>query len=622
MQRDYLMRTNTMLASLAGLAVASASFGGMTIADLASEDSVFVFSVDNAAETKAAFDRTSLSDIWNDPQLQAWWTELQEDGAEDFAAELERLGLEPEDLKPPKGTLGVAAWFTDEPVDDTTFFIPLKHDVLIVAEYQDEAEAMVEKLVGALEIGEEDGEVELDIDGDVYTWSFVPLPEMEDDADDEWGEWEDDFGGAGPWEDGEVYEQMHMTERDGYVLLSSSRDALEDAVDRLGGGGKGGVLAENDDYNATAKMFGETAGHFAVLSAPVLEKMDAVDPDEAGAMMSGLTPIMLLDMLGIANVKGFGGGFALDTDDGIIETRYAALAPKKTGLLSLIGVEPIDTTAPAFISGDAASVSAFSVKYDQIFPLLNQMVASLPDDNEMKMQMQGQLPMAGAFLSPLLTNMGPETYVAQSFERPFSATSQKILVAIKAKDEPTLVQSISMLTMQMGMQPRAFQGGQIWEMPAGGLVPFEIAVGVGAGHAFFGETAGIENAMRQAGAGAAALNEEPGYAQAARTIDKASQSYSWADMPTAIEYMKWTTQNKRAIAEAQVEMQAQMWGGQMDEQMKQQMIDDMVAMQESPLDDFPAWDALIQNLGDSVGWMKETDQGFVGRYIILRPNAN
>lgn len=615
------MRTTTMLASVAGLAVASASLGDLTIADLANEDSVFVLSVDNAAETKAAFDRTSLSTIWNDPQLQAWWSDLQEDGAEDFAEELERLGLEPDDLKPPKGTLGVAAWFTDEPADESTFFIPLKHDVLIVAEYQDEAQEMVEKLVGALEVGEEDGEVELDIDGDVYSWKFVPLPEMED-ADDEWGEWEDDFGAAGPWEDGEVYEQMHMTEQDGYVLLSSSRDALEDALERLGGDGDGGVLAENEDYTATARMFGNTSAHFAVLSAPVLEKMDAVDPDEAGAMMGGITPIMLLDMLGLASVQGFGGGLAMDTDDGIIETRYAALAPKKNGLLSLIGVEPIDTSAPAFVSGDAASMSAFSVKYDQIFPLLNQMVASLPDDNEMKMELQGQLPMAAMFLSPLLTNMGPETYVAQSFDRPFSPTSQKILVAIKAKDEAALVQSITGVTMQMGMQARAFQGGQIWEMPAGGFMPIQIALGVGAGHAFFGETAGIENAMRQANAGAAALNEEPGFAKARRAVDKASQSYGWSDTPTTIEYLKWSIENRRAIAEAQVEMQAEMWGGQMDEQMKEQMVDDMVSAQESPLDDFPAWDALIQNLGDSVGWMKETDQGFVGRHIILRPDAN
>lgn len=224
-------------------------------------------------------------------------------------------------------------------------------------------------------------------------------------------------------------------------------------------------------------------------------------------------------------------------------------------------------------------------------------------------------------VQPLLSNIGPQVIISSSYERPFSATSQKQMWAIRLRDEQAVMQSLAGLFPMMGFQPRDFQGNQIWSPVPGAMIGPEVfSLGMGFGYMFLGSTDSVENAMRQAGAGADGaprIADEPRFSKAIEQLGDQAIMFGYSDTKKGLEWGEWYLKNLDQILAQQMEAFAQD-DPNMDAQVREQMIEETRNSIPAWLRTLPPLDVITDNLGDSVIEFRPTAAGFEGRMLWLR----
>lgn len=587
--------------------------GDLTIRDFAPPETIFIVGADNTAAMMESFNRTGFRALWDEPSTQEWMKKSMADFVPALNESLEGIGLTKEDVTPPTGACGIATWWGPSkeaggPPTDIT---------LVMGDYGEGAQKMHDSITEALEKAANQKKLELsekDHDG-VTVWTVrIIRPEQEEAAED----WADmgEAGGVAGWMEKFGEEPGFYARSGDYLMLSTSEEALHGAIDRSKGD-KRASIDENADFAQVRRQIGSTQGYaaFIVSSAVAFARKELEQNPEEASEIGRMLPI--LDVLGLNEVKAVGAGLKFDGEAGMMETPLVTLAPQKRGLLSLIDIGgPFE--APAFIGPDSASAMLFRFNFAGVLPLVNQVIATMPEEEAA--EAQGMVGMLSMTAGPILANIGPEVHVSSQYERPFSADSSKTLFALAVKDSAAVTQSMAGLQGMLGLEARDFQGNQIWSTGAG---MFEApSIGLGFGRLFVGPTAVVENAMRQAGAaGGPSLSNEQRFKDSTRTLNARGMMFSWTDMKKAAEWYDWSSKNMETIVKAQI---AEAFGP--DEPADDDERQWRREAEENALKQIPAWmkempsgELIKKHVGDVVAEMRSTDAGLEGRVIWLRP---
>jgi hypothetical protein len=487
----------------------------------------------------------------------------------------------------------------------------------MMADYATEAEGMHTTLITMLEKAQTQKHLELkedDHDGvTIYTYKFIKAEgEEEPEVVDEDGNPIDDFAAG---EDFLKYEQMHYARADNVLLVCSDMDYLERTIDRLKGA-KGPSISENDTFQRSLSQLGPNQG-YAVMMGEVgrewFKKEMAREAEAGDTFAAAIGPLM--GTLGVEQLQAVGTAITFESDSAMAEQTYAVLAPKKEGLISLLDAPEMPFDPPAFVGADAADVTVMQVNFPGILPLLEKVVRDLPED--IKPMVEGQFMMAQQMMGPMLANLGPEMHIINKYERPFAVTSPKQVFAMKLRNQQAFTQSLQGLVPMMGLQPRDFNGNQIYAPGEGGMLPPDaFAMGLGFGHVFMGPTSSVENLMRDAGAAdAAKLSSEAAFKKAQRLTSGKGIGYSYQKMTENIDWLEWRMKNMDKIIEAQT---AAMFGpdGPADEQEREwrdQALKDAKDGIPGWMKDNPPVHLLRKHIGDTVSEFRSTPEGFVGK---------
>lgn len=604
----------TALACCAG---ASAWADPVTIADIAPKASVVVMGCDDSAALGASFDASGFRTLWDDAGVQAWFKKHSAEGLGQFDDAMKSLGLTKEDLKRPTGPTGLAAWLTGSLPDPETGEAP-PPSVIMLADYGEETGAMHQTIVGAMERARDQKKLTLkesDHNGsDIYTYTFV-------EGAPEGGEGEEG-GEAMMSESPFEYPAMHYAQAGTSLLISSDEEALHAAIDRVKGD-KLESVESSQTFQSALKQLGGSQAYAVMLAGPGLDwfKQMMEAEGELGAGGPGATFMQMLDPLGVEAIQALSLGLRLDSDQAMLEQTYAALIPTKKGLVQLLDVPAVAFEPPAFVGADVMSVTLMQFDFAGLIPLLNRVVAGLPQDQQD--QMGPMLMMGTQMLGPLLANLGPQVYLVNTMERPLSATSQKMLGVIKTKDAAALGQALTANLAQVGFEARDFQGNQLWTPGAGGMLPpGEIALGLGFGYLFVGPLTDVENAMRQAGAPQGPrLSADVAFTRAIKPLAPQAIAYAYQDIEQSMEWADWMARNMDKITRQQFEAQ---WGGNPpaddeERQFREQMLKEMESNSPAWMKDLPSLMLVPKHVGDMSSDLRSTPEGFVGRYFILAP---
>ena len=609
-------------ATLAVWAAPALGADALTIADIAPKKSALVVGVDDFTAMKAAFDRTGMKDIMDDPSVHAWFKDATKEGTDKLTQMLESIDTKMEDLSVPTGAAGFAAWMQEqkEPTDPPFGFIAM-------GDFGDNAAKMHETLMAAFEKGEEKNQLTMKHEDfgktEIFTLTQVKQEaageeaEADEDADD-WEGWEDEAAAAAP-----TIETVYYARLGSRLMVSSVVADLENAIDRIDAGKALEAVRDSDDFHAARAQVGTHDGYAVLLTNPIFEGMaaEAKKIAEAGGGAPAVMP--MLDALGIVDVHAVTMGLKFDTDDGMMESRYGVLTPKMRGLLSLFDVAPASFDPPAFIGADAATFTMFQMKLSNLMNVLQEVVQSLPADQAQQFGMV--LPMAQGFVGPMLSAMGSQIYMSQGYSQPYGPESKKTLVAISAANPDALSAAMAQSAAQIGLVSRDFQGTQVWSMPPDsqigammGTVP-DVAVAIGFGSMFVGPEAVVENALRLAAQGgkedAVSLANEKRFQAAKGAVAPKGFSFSYTNLGRTIEYAKWYMDNFDSIMKAQMQQML----GEIDDPDIKRMMEENQPEKPDWMKDLPNLDIIAKHMGDSVTEFNRSDDGMRGRTVWLRP---
>ncbi|MEM1165130.1 MAG: hypothetical protein AAGI30_02440 [Planctomycetota bacterium] len=583
-----MLSRTTVLPAAVLVSLAGQAMGDLTMADLAPANTAFIVAIDDMAEVRDRFGETPLAEWWNDPEVQEWFEDGLDGLLQDLNESFESLELGGEDFAAPTGMVGLALWIAPEDGEDGA---PKPH-ILFAADFGDEADTIDETLARVMEEGVDAGTLDVDEDDfDGQTIFTLSTIDDEDDGADEddpfMAEWEASQGES-PFD----YDAVYLSRVGSAFIYSSSLGDLEDAIERAKGDGDN-ALAGQDRYAEALGDFDEAHIYGAMINEPLYELQAMLDeglgePDEFGMSVPKIMPI--LDALGLSEVTSSAVGVTLDGDDGMLEQDFLVRTPVKRGLLGVLAPPSQDFEPPAFITGDAASYSMLQVNFDEILPTLREVTNQIGPDEAAQLR-QG-LALAQGLVAPIFDQIGPEVYIIEQYDRPYTMESMKITVAIRAKDTDAALESIAQpLEGFVGLVPRDFQGNQIFDAPEGFGPAGGIALGVGSGFVFIGTTESVESALRQAAnPGGATLANEEKFEDAARVVPNEGLAFSWSDTRQSLEFQQF-------------------------------VFEEMGEFAAGPFAEFmpPKLEMIAELSGDTVTELRSTERGYEGRSIWLRP---
>lgn len=618
MRRAMVDGSGVLVCALVVAGAGSASLGQVPIEAFAPRDSYLVATVPSFADVMDALDESSLGDLWREPSVQTWIEELTADGLSEMRTSMEEIGVDVDELEPPTGRVGVAAFFVSE-VDEAGDEWPTQR-LLVSAEFGDRADATMDAIWAVLdEWVEQDKAI---VGDDEYRGATIIdiewiLPEEEEiefpENDEDWENWTPPDPVMSPLGTLSVADHAFVARLDGLIVASDERGMVERAVDA--------ALGDDVDAVADSRTYQDLAaqhpdGQHARLIFVLNDQLRELMTESLGymtMMLPGVDPAAVIDVLGIMELRGAGMGLRLDGADGLVEMTHGLLIPEKRGLVAMFDTASSALEPPALAGADTAELTRVSIDFEALMPLARAVVATL--DEEMRGQANMALELAATTIQPLLETIGPELYVLTDYDKPLHAGSRSFLVATPVRDELTVANVLAMVTAQaQGLfTARDFEGTAVYATEDG-----SIAHAVGYGHLLVGPLRNVEDALRQAAnPGGATLASEPRFRAAIRVAGDEMMLGSYVDMEERLEWTAWQMDHVTEIMEQRIrdmdlpEEVRDEWLADMREQMEAED-------QPTP----PSMDVLLKYLGDLVTEMRSTPDGFRGRALLLRPRGD
>lgn len=606
---------------LAGSTLSLAAHGaGPTITDVAPPETMLVINVPDWSALKAAFDRTELKSLWNATEMQAFVKELTSDLVENYEEMLTDLGLEREDIVYPTGAVGMAVFMTS-PFDEIERQIAttegeIAAGAVIVADFGENADKFQKLLETEYDrLAERIGaEIRETAHGNATITSVIPPAEMDDDDDeDDFEEEFEDFDMPGvdlkmPFGSGGRHLEIHIVRLDGTYMFSDTLDGLKDAIDRAADPTR--IFISNSPLFASSY-----AQHPADLSAMAIFRVGkalelvAANMTATSRLHDETAPDMgqIFRTLGLLGIETVSAGMRFDTADGMVETTMGVLAPEKSGLLAMFSRGTPRFQTPAFVPSDAAAATSFVIDISSVPALAREVISHFPEPS--RTQASQVLTQAEPTVRAVVDALGNEIYAAQSYEQPFSPTSEQMVFGIRVTDQLVLGNLITTFGPQGGFEARDFQGFQLFEQKQMGT-----AVGLSSEWLFIGATPAVEDSLRRsANPGDDLLSEQPGFKAAAAPLEGGAVMTQYQDSERTIRYLLWRLQHAGEIADYTFDRLG------FDEEFKAQMRAAREAQEEDWVRLLPPADLFVEHIGDVISEIRPTPDGFRGKTIILRP---
>lgn len=650
LRRSGALRALTLLARPSALALSLGTIipsldarAAHTVASLAPADAFVIAGTDDFGATRAALERSSLMALWNDKELQGWLTGMSKDASLDPAGALKAAGVAIDELPPPTGAVGLALFVAPPDATDEGDAPANVMHALFIADYgdsSDDARALVEALDKLADhavrekLAKKDTVDRLESEVTRIVFDFTAIdrridesrgikpaadrPAGAENANEEDFQFDEDEWRRSRLADGSLPRAMHYVRVGALVLASSRLASLEEAMERAAGRAGGPGADDAPDYDAALAQHGDRPRHFfAVLlgeafgeaqrltaDAPLSGLADEAAPGVGGFMNEAAK---LGESLGLDAIRAVSIVARFDAPAGPFEQSIAVLAPEKRGLLAMFD-GPERALAPAsHLGADVAGVYSFRFNFPDLLPFVRSVVKGMPPEEAQDFAMG--LDMVAAQLEPVLDAMGREVDFVTRIEQPFSARSSRSLTALGAEDPKKISEALAGVGPTFGLTPRDFQGQQVWDTPMG------VALGVGAGRVFLGETADVEHALREAAApDGAKLGDDPAFAGAMRALgNPRGVGFSFTRLAPTLAFGEWAARNQEKILRAQFEEM-----GVPEEDVAdaiKEMIENEPAWSREPL---PAA-VLLRHLGDSASIIRSTPQGFMWEWVTLAP---
>ena len=608
------------LAFVAGLALSLRASDALaaepTIADAAPSESLLVASVRDWTTMKATFDRTGFKALWSSAEVQALVAEVAKDVASEFEESLTAAGIAKDDIVYPTGAIGMAMFMT-EPLDTiedriATMEGEMRVGTLVTADFGENADKFAQLLEKFYDNQAEKfgSEIRESAHGDLTITSIIPKADAADNDDNvEEAEW--DAPGTDlimPFENDENEASFHLVRVGNSYMFADTAEVLHEAIDRALDASRPSV-AENPDYIRSLAQHPEDVAASVVFGVGSTVRLLAANLTAEQRSFDETAPDLsvVLDALGVMGVQTASFGVRLDTPDAMMETTLGVLAPEKKGLLAMFQSGAPTFKTPAFVPSEAANVWQLVVDFKQIPQVVAAVIDSLPDP--IRDQASAGYGQAQPIVQSVIDALGSEIYYAQTIAQPLNASSQRLIVGVAITDALVFGNLATTYGPMVQMVAREFQGAQIFDQQDAGM-----SIGLGAEWMFIGNTAEVEDALRRSAApGDDLLSEREGFKRAVRSLEGDSVTYSYANMDKTIRYALWSVQNSAEIADQQ------MAAFGMDEETRREMREAMEADQPDWIRMLPPAEVVLEHLGDTVGEMRPTADGFRGRTLFLRP---
>ena len=588
-----------------GLCTAMAT-ADVTIEQVAPEKSVVILSVKNVQASIDRLKDTKLWELWEAPQIGKLRKQYIEPLTENIEELLKELGVEKDTLTLPQSGVGLSIFaLTPEEFGDAT------SGFMLIMDYGENADKTAELIEAAITRGEEDDVFEYEIEEvgehSVYTFTFT----QDDEVDA--GEFEDDFMGGiggmamGGMPDISLPDKIHYVQNGTVFMLCTDLQTLTETIvdDNTGGGS---TLADREEYQAVTSQLGE-ADATAVILLRDLPQMIAGDNPMVGMAMGMITPF-------IGDIQAVGGSFSLSGDKAMIESSYAIYMPDgKVGLTAMLDTQTPFGELPPFVGQNTISYSRFNFEFDkvadfvmQIMGMMGQMMgAANPED----------LQETDTMIRLVTSMLGNEIHTVTTLDRPIDADSQATIFAIKCTKPKELENFIAEIGPQYGFEPRDFLGQRIFTLPGAvfGMagVP-DFSIGISNGFVLIGSALGVEQAMRAGGeAELPTLDSDEQYSHAVATLPQ--DPVVAAGYSNTIDLIEAMIKSARFNIQSQV-VEMREFDPEWADEFEAEALEGLKAIEAIDID------LLRKYIGQSVWFVKATDEGFIIRSYMLAPSSD
>lgn len=597
------MFKNLMLLSLPLSLCTAIATADVNIDQFAPEQSVVIVSVSNVQASLDRLKETKLWDLWEAPQLRALRKEYIEPMTKNIEDLLTELGVEKDTLTLPQGGVGLSIFsLTPEEFGDAT------SGIMLIMDYGDNADKTAELIKAAIDRGEEDGVLEYEIQeiGELSVYTFIISQDEEGDDDAE----DDMMGGMGMGEMvgmPELPDKIHYVQNGSVFMLCTDLESLTNALDDED---NGSLLADREDYQAVTAQLGE-AEATAIILIRDLPQLVAGDNPMAGMMVGMVTPF-------IGDIKAVGGGLRLHGDKAMIESSYAVYMPDgKVGLTAMLDTQTPYGELPPFVGQNTISYSRFNFEFDKLPDFVMQllgMIGPMMGGDPAAMQE------ADAMVRRLCSMLGNEIHTVTTLDRPIDADSQAMVFAVKCTKPLEFENFMAEMGPKAGFEPRDFLGQRIFTLPGDvmGMMGMpgadDFSIGIGSGFILMGSAAGVEQAMRAGGeAELPTLDSDEQYSRAVAVLPE--------DPVVAAGYSNTIDMLEAFIKSARFNIQAQVaemreFDPEYADEFEAEALEGLKAFESIDID------LLRKHIGQSVWFVKSTDEGFIIRSYMLAPNSD
>jgi hypothetical protein len=286
---------------------------------------------------------------------------------------------------------------------------------------------------------------------------------------------------------------------EGRAYISNTRAGMERLLDAADGTTFDDALGDSESWSAVRGMVGpHDALLFALFTERAFEAGGLFDPMGLTHMLQASTDAFIGPIRAIAVAGGTGGS------DTMVEASAALWMPEGLGgLLRLLAGDTQIGGVPKWLGPDAISVTRLNVRFKRIPDWLRQVVAS----NPMLMGVGQMLDQIEPAMRAILDPLDREMLMIGTLTHPISQESLRDLQVIACSNPVGLSDALTATAAESGMEPREFQGHQIWSTELDGLGPLpmpgmpagRVSLAVAADSLLVGDDAAVEAALRSIG---------------------------------------------------------------------------------------------------------------------------
>ena len=389
------------------------------------------------------------------------------------------------------------------------------------------------------------------------------------------------------------------------LLFSNTQSGMMRLLDAVDGEVFDDTLGDTEHWSAVKEMLdGPDAFVAAGFIHPMFQAVGLMDSMGMVPMIQGSFDAAVGPVRAMAVSAGPGDG------DDLLSWSAAIWMPEgQGGLLRLFSHNTPRESLPGWVGPDTSAVSRLNIDFRRIPDWIRSVIAS----NPMLVGMGQMVDQSEELMRSILNPLGRRILQVQTVTRPLTSTSIASVAAIECTNPTGLSDALAATAPQADMEPRDFQGHQVWstELSGMGMMPLPglegaISMSVAGGHLLAGDESAVESALR----GLATRSSSP-----PAWLERVT---SWLPDTPLSAWGGWDlAESLTAVAEIQ-RLQFKKWEEELkadDPELWEEIKSELVDENQAEQDDRAA--AIARHLGPAAWWGSSADDGFRIRGVVM-----